>query len=301
MDLVGACRAFVAVSDHGGFTDGAAAAGVSQPVASRRVAALEERLGEPLFERSVRRAVLTPFGREMLPHARRLVEDADGLLHEAAAARRRPWKLAVPETCTTGGLARLVARARGLGMLLDPRPARPARRGELLLARRVRAALLAVPEQEAAWPVPLGLAAARDPGVRRVHLETLRLGRTARGPARRVWLQPEDDVPHVRDPLAQLRDAVGLRPAQLALAPDTTTAVAEILAAPDLLLCSAAQACHLGLHWRPLGEYTPVRGYLLGLAADSGPEPPLSRLGEEIGACVGASTPGDPADERDGG
>ncbi|MEU6057893.1 LysR family transcriptional regulator [Streptomyces sp. NPDC047097] len=287
MDLVGACRTFVAVSDHGGFTGGAAAAGVSQPVASRRVAALEDHLGEPLFERSVRRAVLTPFGREMLPYARRLVEDADGLLHEAAAARRRPWRLAVPETCTTGGLARLVARARDLGMNLDPRPERPARRAELLLARRVRAALLAVPEHEAVWAVPLGLATAQDPGVRRIHLETLRLGRTTRGPARRVWLQPEDDVPHLRDPLTRLRDALGLRPGQLAVAADLTAAAAEVLAACDLLLCSAPEADRLGLHWRPLGETTPVRGCLLGVAADSGPEPPLSRLGAEIGRCLG--------------
>lgn len=39
---------------------------MSQPVASRRVAALEERFGEQLFERMSRRAVLTAFGRDML-------------------------------------------------------------------------------------------------------------------------------------------------------------------------------------------------------------------------------------------
>lgn len=287
MDLLGACRAFVNVSDHNGFTDGAAAAGVSQPVASRRVAALEEQLGARLFERTVRRAVLTPFGREMLPHARRLVEDADGLLHEAAAAHRRPWRLAVPDTCPTSGLARLIAEARRLGIALEPRTAPPARRAELLLAGRVRAALLAVPPADAAWPVPLGLAAADDPGGGCIHVETLRVGRTGRGPARRVWLQPEDDVPHLRDPLSRLCDAVGLRPAQLAAAKDLTTAAAEVHAAPDLLLCSVAQARELGLHWRPLGEFTPTRGYVLRAAAHVAPPPALTRLGVQLGACLG--------------
>ncbi|MGO4420144.1 LysR family transcriptional regulator, partial [Streptomyces sp. MCAF7] len=116
MDLVGACRAFVSVSERGSFTVGAAAARMSQPVASRRIAALEERLGEQLFERTSRRAVLTPFGRDMLPAARQLVLAADVLEHEAEAAKRKPWRLAVPGICSTVDLARLVADARGHGV-----------------------------------------------------------------------------------------------------------------------------------------------------------------------------------------
>ena len=58
--------------------------------------------------------------------------------------------------------------------------------------------------------------------MKRVYLETLRIGRAASGPARRIWIQPEDDVPHIRDPLTRLRDAVGLRPAQLVAAADLT-------------------------------------------------------------------------------
>ena len=121
MDLLGACRAFVSVSEHGSFTVGADAARMSQSVASRRVAALEERFGERLFERTSRRAVLTPFGRAMLPAARQLVQTADVLLHEAEAAKRKPWRLAVPGTCSTAGLAHLVAEARGHGVTLDLR------------------------------------------------------------------------------------------------------------------------------------------------------------------------------------
>ncbi|WP_234334189.1 LysR family transcriptional regulator [Streptomyces sp. NRRL B-1347] len=298
MDLVGACRAFVSVSERGSFTVGAAAARMSQSVASRRVAALEERFGEPLFERTSRRAVLTPFGRDLLPTARQLVQAADVLLSEAEAAHRKPWRLAVPGICPTAALARLVAEAREHGVTLDLRVAPPAQRRELIHAQQVRAALLAVPADEAVWSVPLGLATARDPGVRRVYLETLRLGRGTTGPARRVWIQPEDDVPHIRDPLTRLRDALGLRPAQLVAAADLTSAAAEALGGHDLLLCSPAQAAELGLVWRPIGELALSRGFALTAAADGNPRHLRARLGEAIGRCLGADVQAVPADTR---
>ncbi|MCI3928461.1 LysR family transcriptional regulator [Streptomyces sp. AN091965] len=298
MDLVGACRAFVSVSERGSFTVGAAAARMSQPVASRRVAALEERFGEPLFERTSRRAVLTPFGRDMLPTARQLVQAADVLLGEAEAARRKPWRLAVPGICPTVALARLVAEARAHEVTLDLRVAPPAQRRELLHAQQVRAALLAVPADEATWSVPLGVATAHDPGVRRVYLETLRLGRGASGPARRVWIQPEDDVPHIRDPLTRLRDALGLRPAQLVAAADLTGAAAEALGGRDLLLCSPAQAAELGLVWRPIGELALRRGFALAAAAEGNPQHLQDRLGEAITRCLGAAVQAEPAETR---
>ncbi|MEU3712866.1 LysR family transcriptional regulator [Streptomyces catenulae] len=287
MDLVGACSAFVSVSERGSFTVGAAAARMSQSVASRRVAALEEHFGEKLFERTARRAVLTAFGREMLPVARQLVQAAEVLLHEAEAARSRPWRLAVPAICPTADRARLVAAARGHGITLDLRPEGPARRQELLHAHQVRAGVLAVPPEGAPWTVPLGLAAADDVGPRRVHLETLRVGRAATGPARRVWIQPEDDVPHIRDPLTRLRDAVGLRPTQLVTASDLTTAAAEVMTSRDLLLCAPAQATELALHWRPLGGITLARGYALAAAEGSGRHME-ARLGDALARCLGA-------------
>ncbi|MFI2214475.1 LysR family transcriptional regulator [Streptomyces sp. NPDC020141] len=287
MDLVGACRAFVSVGEYGGFTVGAAAAGMAQSVASRRVAALEERLGEQLFERTTRRAVLTPFGRDLLPAARRLVRAADELLHEAEDARHRPWRLAMPDVCSTAALARLIAEARDHGITLDLRLAPPTRRAELVLAQQVRAALLAVPADEAGWSLPLGLAGARDPGVRRVYLETLRLGRASPGPARRVWIQPEDDVPHLRDPLTRLCEAVGLRPVQLAAA-ELTTAAAEVYRSGDLLLCSPAQAGELALHWRPIGEIALRRGFALAASADGNPQHLAARLGDAVARCLGA-------------
>ncbi|NGN69496.1 LysR family transcriptional regulator [Streptomyces sp. A7024] len=289
MDLVGACRAFVSVSTRESFTAGAAAAGLSQPVASRRIAALEERLEQPLFERTSRRPVLTAFGRDLLPAARRLLEAADALEHEARIAGRRPWRLAVPAIHPAIALARLVTDARTLGIALEVRPAAPAGRTELLHTQQVRAALQAVPPDEAAWTLPLGLAGDHDPGIRRVHLDSLRPGRGADGPPRRVWVQPEDDVPHIRDPLIRLRDAVGLQPAQIATAPDLTTAAAEVLGSRDLLLCAPAQARELGLDWRPLGDLPLHRGYALTTADHSNPQPLQDRLYGVIAHCLGAA------------
>ncbi|MBB6122114.1 LysR family transcriptional regulator [Nocardiopsis algeriensis] len=293
MDLVGACLAFVHVSDHAGFTPGAAAAGIPQPVASRRVAALEEHLGGRLFDRSTRRAVLTQFGRDMLPAARRLLQAAEELQHDAARAALRPLRLAVPDTCTPLDLALLGARAREAGVAADPVPAAPAARRTLLRDRDVRAALLAVPSAEADWTVPLGAAATEGPATGTLHLETLRLGRTDLGTRpRRLWLQPEDDVPHIRDPLTRMRDALGLRPTQVATAPSLAAAATEVLAGADLLLCSPAQADELDLYWRPLGGTDLARGY--DLAAGTGDEAERLRhlLDRDIARCLGS--PGGP-------
>ncbi|WP_032792704.1 LysR family transcriptional regulator [Streptomyces griseus] len=253
MDLVGACRAFVSVSEYGGFTDGAAAAGMSQSVASRRIAALEERFGAQLFERTSRRPVLTPFGRDMLASAVQLVHAADVLLAEAEAVKHQPWRLAVPATCSAAALARLVAEARGHGVRLDIRPAGPSRRKELLHAHQVRAALLAVPAQEASWSVPLGLAGVRDGGARRIHVETLRLPpgpRRAAPPARPGAPKP----PRARSPAASRSRVSGSR------------------------MCGTSSS-----GWIQIRR---------AVAADGDPLHMADRLGEAIARCLSAEDPG---------
>ncbi|CAM5241102.1 LysR family transcriptional regulator [Streptomyces badius] len=155
----------------------------------------------------------------------------------------------------------------------------------------MRAALLAVPAEGAAWSVPLGLAGARDAGVRRIYVETLRLGRGAPGPGpprldpaggrRTAHPRPPDTAPGRGGPVA----------AQVLAAPDLTAAAAEVLCSDDLLLCSRAQAAELALAWRPIGELTPRRGYALTVVADGNPLPMEARLGEAITRCLGADDP----------
>ncbi|GAA4916793.1 LysR family transcriptional regulator [Streptomonospora salina] len=299
MDLVGACSAFVYVSERGSFTLGAAAARIPQPVASRRIAALERHLGGRLFDRSTRRAALTPFGRDLLPSARRLIALAEAMEHDAERARLAPLRLAVPDVCGTRELALLGAAALRRGIHLDLHPAPPSERDDLLRTRQVRACTAAVPADAAVWTVPLGLAARAEPRAAAVHLETLRTGRGDVEERRRVWIQPEDDVPHVRDRVRRLGASVGLAPAQIAVAPAYTAAAAQVLDSADLLLCSAVQAGELGLHWRPAGGIDPVRGYAVA-AADGGDAERIERgLGDGLARCLGAA--GDEAGTDAGG
>lgn len=308
MDVVAACRAFVAVSALGSFTIGAEAARIPQSVASRRIAALEQRFGARLFDRSSRAVTLTAFGRDMLPSARRLVDLADTLEFDAARARLRPLRLAVPAICPPRRLARLVAEARTGGLRLDLVAADPDGRANLLRGLEVRAALLPVPPDRGRWQVPLGLAhppggstsgstsgpTGDDDGP--VFLAGLRPGRLRRvGNQPRIWIQPEDDVPHVRDRMIRLAQAVGLAPVQVAAATGLVTALADVLSGDggELLLCSAAQAQDLGLRWQPVGEEAFARGY--DVAAGLGDD--ARRLRDHLPdaalrACLGA-----PADQ----
>ncbi|PZG02311.1 LysR family transcriptional regulator [Micromonospora deserti] len=291
MDLVGACRAFVAVSEHGSFTVGAAAARIPQSVASRRIAALEEHFGAKLFDRSSRSVTLTPFGRDMLPSARRLTELAEAMEHDAERAKLRPFRLAVPAVCSPRRLARLVADGRLAGVHLDLHPAGPGERGGLARALEVRAALVAVPPDEAIWRVPLGLAGSAEPEDPAIYLDTLRAGRADRSARRRhVWLQPEDDVPHVRDRMMRLRDAVGLQPTQVGVSASLVDAVGAVLDSADLLLCSSDQADELGLHWRPVGGTELVRGYGIAAGLREDTARLVTGLGASIAHCLGAST-----------
>ncbi|NDL56540.1 LysR family transcriptional regulator [Phytoactinopolyspora mesophila] len=288
MDVLGACQAFVYVSERGSFTTGAAAARMSQPVVSRRIAALERHFGGTLFDRSSRRATLTPFGRAMLPSAKRLVRLAEAMNDAAVRAKLSPLRLAVPDTCPPRDLAQLAAEARTLEIYLDFQAAPPQERRDLVRSLDVRAALVALPAGDGQWTVPLGLASAVEPQERAVYVETLRPGRGDSGSPRRIWIQPEDDVPHIRDRIIRLRDAVGLWPVQVAVAGAPTTAVAEVLASTDVLLCSAKEARELGLHWRPMGEVEPMRGYDV-LAEHRDDALRLgSHLGTSIGRCLGA-------------
>ncbi|GIJ09535.1 LysR family transcriptional regulator [Micromonospora andamanensis] len=288
MDLVAACRAFVSVGSHGSFTVGAAVARIPQSVASRRVAALERHLGGRLFDRTSRSVTLTPFGRDMLASARRIVDLAEAMEHDAERARLRPFRLAVPEVCAPRSLARLVVEARRHDLNLELRRGEPAERARLRQQLEVRAALVCVPPDEAAWRVPLGLAGGADPGVETLRLETLRTPRAdRRARRRRVWISPEDDVPHVRDPMTRLRDAVGLRPTQVAVAVSVVDAAADALAGSDLVLCSPAEAQELGLHWRPLAEPRPVRGYQVAAGAREDAERLRGELGAAVARCLG--------------
>ncbi|MFT3735829.1 MAG: LysR family transcriptional regulator [Rhodocyclaceae bacterium] len=84
---------FARVVEAGSFTRAAERVGLPKSTVSRRLAALETRLGERLLARSTRQLSLTDFGNGVLEHARRLLEEAEAAqafaLHRQATPRGR--------------------------------------------------------------------------------------------------------------------------------------------------------------------------------------------------------------------
>lgn len=68
-------KAFVAVAESGSFSRAAEQLFMTQPAISKRVSALEEDLGTPLFDRLGRRIQLTEAGEKFLASARRILTD----------------------------------------------------------------------------------------------------------------------------------------------------------------------------------------------------------------------------------
>jgi DNA-binding transcriptional LysR family regulator len=96
MDLLSAFRVFIRVAEAQSFSAVAREMGTTQPAVSRQVAALEEHLGARLIQRTTRSLALTEDGRDLLGHARRVLDSVEEA--EAAVGRRH----ALP-----GGLVRL--------------------------------------------------------------------------------------------------------------------------------------------------------------------------------------------------
>lgn len=263
MDMVAACRAFVAVAERGSFTIGAAGIGIAQTAASRRIAALEDRLGVVLIDRRSRGAGLTTAGHHLLPSARRLVVAADVIEDRAAQSARRPIVLAVPATSTERALASLLLHAQAKSIHLQARSGDPMDRADALNQLIATAAILPVPADQATWFIPLGLAGRNDQMPARVFVESIRVSRGDRAPHRRIWITQEDNVPHIREKVLKHRDAVGLYPTQILIADTVAGALAATITSDDLVLCTAAQAIQLGLFWRPIGDLDLARTYRL--------------------------------------
>jgi hypothetical protein len=226
----------------------------------------------------------------MLPPAKRLVQLAEAMEYHAEQAKLRPFTLAVPATCPVRQLAALDAAFRDDGSILDVQVADPAERAEMVRSGQVQAALLAVPADGDDWAVRLGVACRANGSPRPLHLGSLRPGRGQRSP-RRIVIQPEDDVPHIRDPLQQSGHRAALLPAQILVAGSLVAAASQVMRAAGFLLCSAAQAADLEMTWRPLASVPVARGYRVSALASDDADRVRDSFGPQIARALGAAEP----------
>jgi DNA-binding transcriptional LysR family regulator len=81
---------FARVAESGSFSRAAERVQLPKSTVSRRIAALEKRLGERLLQRTTRKLVITEFGQGVLEHARTMSEEVDAALAFALSRQARP-------------------------------------------------------------------------------------------------------------------------------------------------------------------------------------------------------------------
>ena len=90
MDRIDAMQAFVAVADLQGFAPAARKLGLSPSAVTRLIAALEDRLGARLLQRTTRSVTLTDTGARYLERARRILSDVEEAEAAAEGERTQP-------------------------------------------------------------------------------------------------------------------------------------------------------------------------------------------------------------------
>ncbi|TAI60955.1 LysR family transcriptional regulator [Bradyrhizobium sp. Leo170] len=90
MDRIDAMQAFVAVADLQGFAPAARKLGLSPSAVTRLIAALEERLGARLLQRTTRSVTLTDAGSRYLERIRRILADLEEAEEAVEGERTRP-------------------------------------------------------------------------------------------------------------------------------------------------------------------------------------------------------------------
>ncbi|HXO72712.1 MAG TPA: LysR family transcriptional regulator [Bradyrhizobium sp.] len=90
MDRIDAMTAFVAVADLEGFAPAARKLGLSPSNVTRLIAALEDRLGARLLQRTTRSVTLTDVGARYLERARGILSDVEEAEISAQAERTQP-------------------------------------------------------------------------------------------------------------------------------------------------------------------------------------------------------------------
>lgn len=119
-------EAFLALADQRGFGAAARELGVTQSTISRRIAALEARIGHRLVERTTRRVALTEAGESYASELRDVLlrlENADARVQSQTAEPEGLLRVTMPtalgRACVLPSLTRLAQRHAGLRFELD--------------------------------------------------------------------------------------------------------------------------------------------------------------------------------------
>ncbi|MGP9806046.1 hydrogen peroxide-inducible genes activator [Paracoccus sp. NSM] len=145
-------RYFLALAEHASFTRAAEAINVTQPALSMQIRQLEDCIGMALVERMPGGVVLTPQGRALEAHARRVMADMAGL-EQAMRQPGQGGRLMLGMIPTVAPYLLPVAlpllRAQNIGRDLHLREAQTERLLDELAAGRLDAIVVATPPQGA--------------------------------------------------------------------------------------------------------------------------------------------------------
>ncbi len=119
MDLLAGLRTFVRVAESGSFSAVAREIGATQPAVSRQISALEQHLDARLIQRTTRSLTLTEDGRDLLDHARRVLDCVEEA--ETAVGRRQGAPSGLVRIATPATFGRLYVAPR-MRRLLDRYP-----------------------------------------------------------------------------------------------------------------------------------------------------------------------------------
>lgn len=122
---------FARVAELGSFSRAAERLGLPKSTVSRRLAALEQRMGERLLLRTTRRQTLTEFGLQLLEHARQVAAEVaavQALREQRQAAPSGRLRVSMPSDFAnlllTESLAAFMALHPGISLELDLSPRR---------------------------------------------------------------------------------------------------------------------------------------------------------------------------------
>ena len=123
MDRLTAMSSFVRVVERGSFAAAAAAADMSPAMIGNHIRFLENRLGEPLLNRSTRRQVLTEFGRDYYERCRHILQEVEAAeaAHRADAGLSGTLRVTAPNVLGATVLPAAITRyvRQNAGMKVD--------------------------------------------------------------------------------------------------------------------------------------------------------------------------------------